>query len=104
MVHKKSKQSPTKSTPTHQAATHPALWMDADVNILLDLAITHKPLAGEGMNFKAPFWNAVSDALSNPSKGGPKTSKLCKKKWKRISTSFPPSESSQPCHSAFQIW
>ncbi|KIK13050.1 hypothetical protein PISMIDRAFT_119671, partial [Pisolithus microcarpus 441] len=40
------------------------------------------------MNFKATFWNAASDALSNPSKGGPKTSKVCKEKWKRLRKTF----------------
>ncbi|KAI6158841.1 hypothetical protein EDD17DRAFT_1763187 [Pisolithus thermaeus] len=78
MVHKKSLQSPNKSMPTCQASAQLASWTDADVNILLDLAITHKASAGEGMNFKAPFWNAVSDTLPNPSKGGPKTSKVRK--------------------------
>ncbi|KIK16154.1 hypothetical protein PISMIDRAFT_113900, partial [Pisolithus microcarpus 441] len=66
----------------------PASWMDADINVLLDLAITHKASAGEGMNFKATFGNAVSNALSNPSKGGPKTSKVCKEIWKRLRKTF----------------
>ncbi|KIK24363.1 hypothetical protein PISMIDRAFT_98546, partial [Pisolithus microcarpus 441] len=34
------------------------------------------------------FWNAVSNALSNPSKGGSKTSKVCKEKWKRLRKTF----------------
>ncbi|KIK20947.1 hypothetical protein PISMIDRAFT_46458, partial [Pisolithus microcarpus 441] len=61
-------------------------WTGADIDVLLDLAITHKASAGEGMNFKAIFWNAVSDTLSNPSKGGSKTSKVCKEKWKKGKT------------------
>ncbi|KIK29931.1 hypothetical protein PISMIDRAFT_75362, partial [Pisolithus microcarpus 441] len=56
----------------------PASWTDADVDVLLDLAIAHKVSAGEGMNFKATFWNTASAALSNPARGGPKTARVCK--------------------------
>ncbi|KAI6031185.1 hypothetical protein BKA83DRAFT_4004025, partial [Pisolithus microcarpus] len=66
----------------------PASWTDADVNVLLDLAIAHKASAGEGMNFKATFWNTASAALSNPARGGPKTARVCKEKWKRLRKMF----------------
>ncbi|KAI6031219.1 hypothetical protein BKA83DRAFT_4487937 [Pisolithus microcarpus] len=78
MARKKSSQSPTKSGSTRQATTPPASWTDADVDVLLDLAIAHKVSAGEGMNFKATFWNTASAALSNPARGGPKTARLRK--------------------------
>ncbi|KIK11076.1 hypothetical protein PISMIDRAFT_49135, partial [Pisolithus microcarpus 441] len=66
----------------------PASWTDADVNVLLYLAITHKASVGEGMNFKAMFWNTASAALSNPARGGPKTARVCKEKWKRLRKIF----------------
>ena len=87
-----SKKSPTKGTSTsHQAATSSgsASWPDADINTLLDLAISHKALAGQGTNFWATFWNGVAAALANPSKGGPKTPKRCKDKYKRVSNFQP---------------
>jgi len=93
MPSKKSSRSPTKGTSTsHQAAMPPsgsASWPDTDINTLLDLAISHKASAGQGMNFRAPFWNGVAAALANPSKGGPKTPKGCKDKYKRVSNSWP---------------
>ncbi|KAL4071579.1 hypothetical protein V8B97DRAFT_1961007, partial [Scleroderma yunnanense] len=89
MAPQKSLHSPTKGTSTsHHAAMPQASWMDGDIDTLLDLASAHKALAGEGMNFKAIFWNTVSTTLANPSKGGPKTAKVCKEKWKRLRKMF----------------
>ncbi|KAL4075170.1 hypothetical protein V8B97DRAFT_1944763 [Scleroderma yunnanense] len=89
MAPQKSSHSPTKGTSTsHHTATPQASWMDEDINTLLDLAIAHMALAGEGMNFKAVFWNTVSTTLANPTRGGPKTAKVCKEKWKRLRKTF----------------
>ncbi|KAL4078344.1 hypothetical protein V8B97DRAFT_1936806 [Scleroderma yunnanense] len=89
MAPQKSLHLPTKGTSTlHHAATPQASWTDGDIDTLLDLAIVHKASAGEGMNFKAVFWNTVSTTLANPTKGGPKTAKVCKEKWKRLRKTF----------------
>ncbi|KAL4064150.1 hypothetical protein V8B97DRAFT_1988723 [Scleroderma yunnanense] len=89
MAPQKSLHSPTKGTSTsHHAATPQASWMDGDIDTLLDLVITHKASPGEGMNFKAIFWNTVSTTLANPTKGGSKTAKVCKEKWKRLRKTF----------------
>ncbi|KAL4073321.1 hypothetical protein V8B97DRAFT_1953997 [Scleroderma yunnanense] len=89
MAPQKSLHSPTKGTSTlHHAAMPQASWTDGDIDTLLDLVIAHKALAGEGMNFKAIFWNTVSTTLANPTKGGPKTAKVCKEKWKRLRKMF----------------
>ncbi|KAL4064219.1 hypothetical protein V8B97DRAFT_1988291 [Scleroderma yunnanense] len=89
MAPQKSLHSPTKGTSTlHHTATPQASWTDGDIDTLLDLVIAHKALAGEGMNFKAIFWNTVSTTLANPTKGGPKTAKVCKEKWKRLRKMF----------------
>jgi len=92
MTSKKSSCSPTKGTSTsHQVDTSlgSASWPDVDINTLLDLAISHKASAGQGTNFRATFWNGVAAALANPSKGGPKTPKACKDKYKRVSNFWP---------------
>ncbi|KAL4070109.1 hypothetical protein V8B97DRAFT_1965628 [Scleroderma yunnanense] len=89
MAPQKSSHLPTKGTSTsHHTAMPQASWMDGDTDTLLDLVITHKALAGEGMNFKAIFWNTVSATLANPTKGGPKTAKVCMEKWKRLRKMF----------------
>jgi hypothetical protein len=62
----------------------PAFWSDDDVTIMVDLVIERKAEAGDGLNFKTPFWNAVAAALSPPLRGGVKTVKICKDKWKRV--------------------
>ncbi|KIK98463.1 hypothetical protein PAXRUDRAFT_134166, partial [Paxillus rubicundulus Ve08.2h10] len=59
-------------------------WSNGDVTILVDLVIEHKAEAGDGLNFKAPFWNVVMAALSPPVRGGVKMVKICKDKWKRV--------------------
>ncbi|KAI6029130.1 hypothetical protein PISMIDRAFT_121563, partial [Pisolithus microcarpus 441] len=63
-------------------------WSEADTITLLDLVVTHKALAGEGLNFKATFWNTAAVHLRNPSKGAPKTAKACKDKWKRLRKTY----------------
>lgn len=82
---RKSAQSPSKGTSSqpHTSGVQVS-WSEADTNVLIGLVTTHKASAGEGLNFKASFWNTVAAALSNPSKGAPKTAKACKDKWKRV--------------------
>ncbi|KIO02906.1 hypothetical protein M404DRAFT_147000, partial [Pisolithus tinctorius Marx 270] len=65
-------------------------WSDKDTFALLDFIDSHKATAGDGLNFKAPFWNAcaASPMLANPEKGGPKTPKACKEKWKRVCDTY----------------
>ena len=81
--------SPSKGRSTSQGAMHQASWTEEDINTLLDLVIAHHLSAGEGMNFKFPFWNFVSTALVNPIKGGPKNARVCKEKWKRVHNHLP---------------
>jgi len=60
--------------------TPQASWTEEDINTLLDLVIAHHLSAGEGMNFKSPFWNLVSITLTNPVKEGLKNARVCKEK------------------------
>ena len=84
MHHKKNPScSPIKDKSTCQGAPQ-ASWTAEDVNILLDLAIAHRSSAGGGMNFKSTFWNLISTALLNPTKGGPKSARVYKERWKRM--------------------
>ncbi|KIO04264.1 hypothetical protein M404DRAFT_143863, partial [Pisolithus tinctorius Marx 270] len=66
------------------------LWSDKDTFALLDFIDSHKATTGDGLNFKVPFWNAcaASPMLANPEKGGPKTPKSCKEKWKRLRSTY----------------
>ncbi|KIO11961.1 hypothetical protein M404DRAFT_125381, partial [Pisolithus tinctorius Marx 270] len=65
-------------------------WSDKDMFALLDFINSHKATAGDSLNFKVPFWNAhaASLMLANPEKGGPKTPKSCKEKWKRLQSTY----------------
>ncbi|KIK16369.1 hypothetical protein PISMIDRAFT_15853 [Pisolithus microcarpus 441] len=84
-----SAQSPTKRTsPSSQAGGVQVSWSEADTITLLDLVVAHKASAGEGLNFKATFWNTAAAHLGNPSKGAPKTAKACKDKWKRLRKTY----------------
>ncbi|KAI9455727.1 hypothetical protein HD554DRAFT_2030798, partial [Boletus coccyginus] len=86
---RKSIQSPSKgaSSQSHSGSVQVS-WSEANTNILIGLVATHRALAGEGLNFKASFWNTIAAALSNPSKGAPKTARACKDKWKRLRKTY----------------
>ncbi|KIM60180.1 hypothetical protein SCLCIDRAFT_124873, partial [Scleroderma citrinum Foug A] len=85
---RKSAHSPSKggSPPSHHSAQ--ASWSDADTHVLLDLVATQKAKAGDGLNFKTAFWNAVAAGLCNPTKGVVKSSNACKEKWKRLRKTY----------------
>ncbi|KIK90972.1 hypothetical protein PAXRUDRAFT_799648 [Paxillus rubicundulus Ve08.2h10] len=55
---------------------------------LVDLVVEHKAEVGDGLNFKTPFWSAVVTVLSPPCRGGTKTVKICKDKWKRLRSTY----------------
>ncbi|KIJ63719.1 hypothetical protein HYDPIDRAFT_45842, partial [Hydnomerulius pinastri MD-312] len=70
--------------------TSSASWSPAEVIVLIDKVIAQKSKAGNGQNFRPAVWSLITSCkgLANPAKGGPKTGKACKEKWKRLRTTF----------------
>ncbi|KIK79933.1 hypothetical protein PAXRUDRAFT_159969 [Paxillus rubicundulus Ve08.2h10] len=80
-------KSKAQDTSASQAPTSaPVSWSLADVNVLIDEVIAQQAKAGNGLNFRPSVWTSISacPGLSKSVKGGPKTGKSCREKWKRV--------------------
>jgi hypothetical protein len=84
----KSKVQDPSVVPQAQTGTSVS-WSPADINVLVDEVITRWEKAGDGLNFQSSVWTSIAacQGLSQPTKGGPKTGKSCKEKWKRVQSS-----------------
>ncbi|KIK77525.1 hypothetical protein PAXRUDRAFT_166550 [Paxillus rubicundulus Ve08.2h10] len=73
-------------SPSQAPTSAPVSWSLADVNVLIDEVIAQQAKAGDGLNFRPSVWTSISacPGLSKPVKGGPKTGKSCREKWKRV--------------------
>ncbi|KAJ6557161.1 hypothetical protein B0H10DRAFT_1846881 [Mycena sp. CBHHK59/15] len=75
--------------PRGAAAIPQAYWTRSDSDTMIKFLLEEKSKAGDGGNFPASFWTAVS-ALLNPlvTRGGPKTAKVCSNKYGQFRTTY----------------
>jgi len=63
------------------------VWTKEDETALIDFLITHKSVAGDGLNYKASVWTAAAAHMQPvTTKGAPKNAEKCKAKWTRVRT------------------
>ena len=78
-----SKDNPPVS-PSFEA-TLKANWELDDEIVFLDYIADHKAEAGDGMKFKASFWNGAAELMkAHTVTGGPKTAAGCSTKWDQV--------------------
>lgn len=82
---KPSQQKATKAIAAKADGEQRAFWTTADETALILFLVEHRPEAGNGFNFKTSTFNAASLVVNAmKTKGGTKTSKVCKNKWAQV--------------------